>query len=1078
VLVSQPPSSSGSGPSQRRALRAASTSTRSRSPLSGDRFDAGELGRPGPAPLHRIRATLAVAGARLRSQPLRPALLVGGVALAFAMVVSVLGGSLVARQLALARALAALPESARGFRVDRFGPPLDERAYGQADGRARRAMAALGGGDTRRVILFRELRVQGELVELAAVDDLAQNVRLRSGRLPRSCPSTGCEMLQIGGGGASSLAAGDLRLHRVGIAELRDPALFGDISAATGGGASRPTLLLAPSVEGLQRLDSVTPFYRIYSWISPLRADRLHTWDIGRILAAESRAQAALDADPAFRLSGPDAALLDAASRGRIAAQRLVLVGGETSALLLGFAIIAAIGLRRGLASERRRLVARGARRWQVLLAPGAEIGAMTLMGALIGIASGTAVISVIANAAGLPVRPILAHALVADVTVAALAGAWVAATLLLAAVTFASDDGSGRRRVRLVDVAAVGAAATIAVGLSRGALDPESVSSGSTVLLLLLPALVCFVVAVVIGRLLGPAMRAAEQLTRNSSVALRLAVLALARAPSRTIVSCAFVAVALGLALFAASYRATLARGAVDQAGFEVPLDFTVGEGSRLVLPLDAAPLARYRKVSAGARAYPVLRLGATTPGSGALVLSPTVLGVPAGAIARLHWRPDYSTLPLRTIAHRLAGRAEPRLARVAVPSDATSLTIAARLRGSEVMIGLVIDDDRGRISVLPLGRLHRGSTVLSARVRPAAHPHVLGLQVSLPAAEQFFLAHRETEGEVSTAPSGVLELGPLRAGVGPGREQVVTRWLNWLLPSGGRVTRALGQVRVAFAFQDTGGRLLVRPKEPSDGRLMPVVVSPDIARAAGGIGSSIVLDFQDVNVAARIVGVATRMPTIPSASGPFALADGAWLATAINADAPGEGTPNEVWVSARHHDAAGTALRRPPFASLQVTSRKSIEHRLAADPLAHGTALALSAAGVVALALAVLGFWVGILSELHDERSDFFDLEAQGVPPGRLRAQIRTRAAILVGLGLAGGAARGAPLSRLVVSLVRVSATTGTPEPPLRFDPAWLDSSLSILALALVTVLVAEGASLAAFRSARPQRASSSLE
>jgi putative ABC transport system permease protein len=1021
--------------------------------------------------LHRVRAPLAVAGARLRSQPLRSALLVGGVALAFAMLVSVLGGSLVARQQALARALGGLPATERGFRVDRFGPPLDGPAYAQADRRARRAMAELGGGATRRVILVRELRVQGELIELAAVDDLAQAVRLRSGRLPRSCLSSGCEVLQLGGGGAPRLAQAGLRLRRVGIAQLRDPALFGDVSAATGGGASPPTLLLAPSVGALQRLEALALFYRVYSWVSPLRVDRLHTWDVRRILAAESRAQSALAADAAFRLSGPDAALLDASSRGRIAAERLVLVGGETSALLLGFAIIAAIGLRRGLASERRRLRARGARRWQVTLAPGAEIGAMTLAGGLAGLAIGAAVTSAIADAAGLPVGQILAHALLAGVTLAALAGAWVVTTLLLVAATFSSDDGEGgRRRVRLVDVAAVGAAAAIAVGLSRGALDPQSVSSGSTVLLVL-PVLVCFVAAVVFGRLLGPAMRATERLTRNGSVSLRLAVLALARAPSRTVVSCAFIAVALGLALFAATYRATLTRGAVDQAGFEVPLDFTLSEGSRLVSPLDAAPLARYRRIGGGARAYPVLRLSATTAGSGSTVLSPTVLGVPADAIRRLRWRSDYSALPPRTIASRLGRGGVPRLAGVGV--DATRLTVAARLRGRKVVVGLVVGGDRGRVRVLTLRPLRRGSTLLSTRLRPGAQLHVLGIQLALAANEQFFLAHRETESNVSTVPSGTLELGPLRAG-----RRTVTGWRGWLFATGGRVTRTRGHVRLAFAFQDTGARLLFRPKEPSDRRLVPAVVSPDIAQAAGGIGSETRLDFQDVAVAARIVGVATRMPTVPSASGPFVLVDGAWLSTAIDAGAPGEGRPNEVWVSAPHDRAVASALRRPPFARLQVASRASIEHRLATDPLAHATELALSAAGVVALAIAVLGFWVGILGELRDERSDFFDLEAQGVPPGRLRAQLRTRAVILVGLGIVGGAGLGALLSRLVVSLVRVSATTATPEPPLRFDPAWLASGLGVLALAVTAALVAEGASLAAFRSERPRRASWSLE
>src|SRR4029077_15223790 len=123
-------------------------------------------------------------------------------------------------------------------------------------------------------------------------------------------------------------------------------------------------------------LPSLQPFYRVYSWLSPLRANGLHTWDVGRILAVESRGQVSLYAtDSAFRLSSPDDQLLSATRRGTIAARRLILVGGETSALLLGFAIIAAIGLRRGLGSERRRLLARGARRWQAWVPPPARGG-------------------------------------------------------------------------------------------------------------------------------------------------------------------------------------------------------------------------------------------------------------------------------------------------------------------------------------------------------------------------------------------------------------------------------------------------------------------------------------------------------------------------------------------------------------------------------------------------------------------------------------------------------------------------------------------------------------------------------
>src|SRR5581483_11625155 len=398
------------------------------------------------------------------------------------------------------------------------------------------------------------------------------------------------------------------------------------------------------------------PYYRVYSWVSPLRVDGLRTWEIGRVLHDESRAQAALEVDSAFRLSGPDQPLLDARSRGRIAADRLVLVGGETSALLLGFAVVAAIGLRRGLAGERRRLLVRGARRWQVALLSGAEVGAMTLAGAVAGLLAGAAAVAAIAGAAGVGAWAIVAHTLLAARTVAALAGAWLATAAVLALATHAREHGDGGRRIRVADVAALGAAATVAVGVGRGALDPSTVSSGDAVLFLILPALVCFVVALVLARLLAPAMRLAERLTRRSAFGLRLAVLALARAPSRTVVSCAFVAVALGLALFAATYRATLARGAADQASFQVPLDFTVAESPRLVAPLDAAPLSRYAQVGGAAAAYPVLRLGATVPGAGSAVLSPTVLGLPAAAVRRLRWRGDFSSLSPGELARRLA--------------------------------------------------------------------------------------------------------------------------------------------------------------------------------------------------------------------------------------------------------------------------------------------------------------------------------------------------------------------------------------------------------------------------------------
>lgn len=1024
--------------------------------------------------MSEIEAPLRVAAARLRAQPLRPALVFGGVALAFALLVSILGGSLVARQQALRRTLAATPESARGFRIDRFGTTLDAQGYAQADRVARHALAALASAEPRRVVLLRELRVQGELVELGAASDLASVVRVTSGRLPRSCGRPACEVLQIGGGGLSNLAEGDIRLRRVGVAALRDPRIFGDISATTAANGVRPTLLLAPSVGALQRLDALQPFYRIYSWVSPLPLTGLHTWDVGHVLDDESRAQSAIGADAAMRLSGPDAALLDASQRGRVAADRLVLVGGELSALLLGFALIAAVGLRRGLSAERRRLLTRGARRWQVVLASTAEIATITLGGALIGTAAGSAIAAAVAAAADVPAGEILQHTLLAARTAVELGCGWLAATALLTLTTFTREGDNARPPVGLLDVAAAGAAATVGVAVSRGSLDPQSLTFGGNALFLLLPLLVSFVVAVVLARLLGPAMRGAERLTRQSRISVRLAVLALARAPSRTVAACAFVAVALGLALFAASYRATLDRGATDQAGFQVPLDFSVAEGPRLVRPLDAAPLHRFATVDGATAAYPVVRLAATTPGRGSAVLSPTVLGVPRGALTRMYWRSDFSSLTRQTLVGKLTRAGSMRAVSVAVPVGATTLAVETRARGSALDLQLVVEDDRGRVRTLPL-RQHAG-TAVSATL-PSRHLRVLGMQLMLPALEQFFLAHRESEGEVAATPTARLRLGPLRAR-SAGQWSVVTDWRGWRAPPGASITRSRGETQLVVRFQNTGASLAFRPNEPTDGRLMPIVASPDVAAAAGGVGSTTRLDFKDVQIAARIVGVAKRMPSVPADSGPFVLAEGSWLATAVNAGAPGQGTPAEVWLSSRDVAATTAALRRAPFSALVVSSRSRVENALSADPLAHATALALGAAALVALLLAVLGFWVGILSEVRDERSDFFDLEVQGLAPRALRAQLRARATMLLAVGLAGGLALGLLLSGLVVALVRISGATGVPEPPLRFDAAWPVVGLLIVALLVLGLAVTEGTSSAAFRDARPRRTSWSLE
>ena len=241
--------------------------------------------------------------------------------------------------------------------------------------------------------------------------------------------------------------------------------------------------------------------------------------------------------------------------------------------------------LRTDLAAARRRLAWYGARGWQLALVTVAESGALALAGTAIGLAVGALGGALVAERAGAPVGDVLARSVFSGegLGLALLVAAAATGVLVGAVAARAARPGFG-----LLDAAAVAAIALVALELARGDGDGD--------LTLLLPALVTFAAAVLVARLLRPALRVVERLARGRSLGLRLASLSLARNPGYAVVATAFLVVSFGLALFAESYRATLARGERDQAAHRVPLDYVVREDLRRLIPVqDAASLERF---------------------------------------------------------------------------------------------------------------------------------------------------------------------------------------------------------------------------------------------------------------------------------------------------------------------------------------------------------------------------------------------------------------------------------------------------------------------------------------------------
>jgi hypothetical protein len=1019
--------------------------------------------------LRRLAAPLRLAAVRLGRRA-SAALLVGlGVAAGAALLAAVLAGSLIAQERSVGLAVTEVPAAQRAVRAAWFGlPGQSAESWPALDRVARRTLERVVRDDPTALVLFRESTIAGRFLGLGAVDDLGRWVELRSGRLPHACSLERCEVVRLRGDGTIPTAPG-LRLVEVGEATLRTPVLFGDFIAPVRSKASRAALsplyrqatqyhrpppgplVLANGVAGLLRSPELERVYRSYSWVVPFERGSVRVWEIDRLAADAARGRSSLQAtSSSFDLTAPVEELHAAGQESEVAGRRLLLIGGEAAALLFSFAILAAVSMRRDVDAARRRLTWYGARPWQLFTLSAAETGATALLGAGAGWTIGAGASAFVAKRAGEPAGEVLAHSTFSPGGLLVAAGVALTISIVLVAAVHMRPARGGERSVSAVDVAALGALAAVAATLARGDFDQASLAheQGSSAALVLLPGLVTFIAAVTFARLLGPLLRALERLARGRAVSLRLAAVSLARHPGHSAVAVAFLVVSVGLGLFGESYRATLARGQTEQAAYEVPLDFTVREDlTRLVPVYEAAPAERFRELGSDVRVEPVLRLAGNVSRSGGRT-GITVLGLDSDVLPALHgWRGDFARVSRAELARRIAPRSSGQ-AVTTIPFDARTLLLPAR--GRSVSLVASLETSRGDFAHLELGGTKRGSQrMLRAAVPPEARG---GRLVSLALIPPRIQERGADSGEPYT---GTLVLGALAAKTAAGTREV-SAYGGWIGVNGVEAIRSGDGVRLRYTLSEQLTTRF-RPAAPSDAGPVPVIVSPAVA-AAVGEGGRLPLRIGGEQVLVRVAAVARGFP---GTRGDFVIADRDLLGAAVNAERPGAAVPGEIWLAVgreqREREVAA-ALGRRPFDLLAVTSRAGLERSLRRDPLARGALLTLLAGAIVALALALVGILLGVISGLRDERGQLLDLEAQGARPATLRRVVRLRGAVVALAGLVGGLATGAVLSRLVVDLVAVTASARAAELPLELTLDWRVLALAVSAGAiLASTLVA---------------------
>ena len=976
----------------------------------------------------RFLFVLGLARRRL-ARRLGPSALVGlGTAAGAVVLAGVSAGSLLAQDRTLSRDTARIPEADRAVRALWFGVPR-ETGWRELDREARAALAGLARGRPGTVLLYRQTKLGQDLVDLGGADGLSRWVRLRSGRLPRRCRPERCEVVQLGSGRVPSVPG--LRLVRVGEGTLESALPFGLLVSHT---SASPPFLLAEGVEQLAAAKPLTSIYRSYGWVVPLRPGSVRPWDVEALSAAVTHARSTLEARTSlFDVTAPTQELEAARDRAELGGRRLLLVGGEAAALLLAFAVLAASALRHDADAAARRLTWFGARRWQLVALPAAEAAAVALTAVAAGWAGGALIAGLAARRADVAAATILRESVFSPRGLATAAALAAAAWLVVLAFLRARPFRIGGASFTPLDGAAIGALGVIVFVLARGDLDARKLASdpGEGGLLLLLPALVAFVAAVAAARALSPALRLAERLGRRGPLSARLAALALARSPGRAAVAVSFLAVSFGLALFAEAYRSTLARGHEDQVVFAVPADFVLREDLRNLVPVvQAAPEAAVRDLG---RATEIVRRSgdvARLEGSRGV----TLLGLPAVSLPLLDgWRADFAPQPLDELARRIEPSVESGLRAVPLPPDADALELKVSLTGDDVTVAARLETPRGNFVTVPLGQT-RGPQPVELRARLPEQAR-RGRLVALTFGIARNVHHDRGEGEAVREPTATanLTLGPLRAGGAP----LPLDYGGWLAGNGAHlVEAAAGVARLALILTDEfPGRF--RPRQPTDGRPIPALVSPRLAAAAGA-GGILPLRLAQDQLRVRVVGVAERFPSV---EGDFVVADRELAATALNGDRPGAAVANEVWLDVPEDRRAAVAARlaEPPFAVLDVRAQEALLADLQGDPLARGTLLTLVGAAAVALGLALVGLLLVVDTGLRDGAGELLDLEAQGAEPRMLRRQLRLRTGAVAAFGLAGGLMAGAMLAVLVVDFVTLTAGAAFAEPPLALALDW---------------------------------------
>ena len=979
--------------------------------------------------LRSARAIIDVVLRRMRRRVGQTLLVAIAVAANIGVVGALLGANTGAADRAIHDALAERTAVARSVVVARTSEQLSDDE--PSDGLAGAALAVLS-GEVDPVMRITWFRLDAGTSTALAFDDIDRWTTALVGRLSRPCrPDAACEAAVLVespddvGQLPASFDFGQLHVTVVGAAQLRTQAPFSFPPASTS-----PIVLI--NGVGATTDGRLATLPRTSYWIATLVPERVHPWSIQALSNALTDMERSVPtADRTMVVEPPDGAIQAASTATAVLTGRIAFVGSMIFTMLLAFAAFAGTVGRADVAAEHARLARYGGGRLQMVWFVVVDAVAPTVVGVVIGIVLACASIAAIASGGPTSWTDLLAGTFSREGSWMLVAGAAIASMIAVAVGAWPKSGRFIRSREVLIGLIAALAVASWDRA-TRGPLSSIEIAARGP-WTVLVPSMIALVVIALGVAILPRVFMVAARLTSRAPLSLRLAVISMAREPLRPAATLTLMTLAMSSLVVGLGYATTAHQTAVDQAAFATGMDVRIDPTgndrsfvSRVITPLSDGALGP------DVRAYPVLKFEGFTVGGQPL----TVVGLQPGALPELSgWRTDFAAATTGDLARAISDDGPWQQPGHPLPAGIRRLDVTVTATtgdgfdSSPVVVEAVVDTADGQIRRIGLGSISSSgrqsfsrplfNDIEAGRLEPGQPVgwKVIGLLVSL---EEEDLGRRH---HLTIAVDDMPELG---------------------LPAAGAVVDLSPGQAVAF----------LRAAAPTDGRTFPAIVSDYLYLAAGTPPSlEVKIGPTDV-ISLRPIAAARWFPTITEPRRDFAVMDLAPLMTALNAEVPGLGDPNEVLVRTagdRQDSVVSAAISSRPFAPTVVQTRAALEAAGETDPIEIGAIVAFLIGSIAGLILAFAGILMSTAADLRDERGDLADLEEQGVSPAAVQRLIIARPVSIATVALALGLALGSGLLGLATGTL-----TATPDGRAVVPPVLVVLPLAGLVAIVVVVVV----------------------